>query len=134
MSEKEEEVAEAEGTELEEAIDAATEAVAVQANELQELSGSAGAAGEMELGNLLDVPVRVTVEVGHTRMTLGELVRLGPGSLVTLDRETHEPADVLVNGKVVARGEIVTVDQHYGVRITRVESLAQTPGAGDAAA
>jgi flagellar motor switch protein FliN len=105
---------------LEAAIDAATDAVAVQARELDELSPD-GVSGEpIGLDNILEVPVRVTVEIGRSRMSLGELVRLGPGSLVTLDREAHEPADILVNGKVVARGEIVTIDNAYGVRITSV--------------
>jgi flagellar motor switch protein FliN len=52
---------------------------------------------------------------------LGDLVRLKSGTLLELDRESHEPADILVNGKIVAHGEIVTVDNHYGVRITSVE-------------
>ena len=60
------------------------------------------------------------VPPGSAGITLGKLVTLGPGSLVTLDRESHEPADILVNGKVVARGEIVTLDKNYGVRITHV--------------
>ena len=71
-------------------------------------------------GNLIDVPIKVTVLVGRAEMTLGELVRLRPGSLVRLDREAHAPADILVNGKVVAQGEIVTIDDSYGVRITHV--------------
>lgn len=109
------------GSELEEAIDQATDSVNVQNAELQELSGNGVDTANMDLSTLLDVPVAVTVEVGHTRMTLGELVKLGPGSLVELDREAHEAADILVNGKIVARGEIVTIDQNYGVRITHVE-------------
>jgi flagellar motor switch protein FliN/FliY len=110
--------------ELERAIDEATEAVAIQARELEQLQPG-GATGEpLGLGHLLDVPVRVTVEVGRTRLTLAELVRLGPGSLVTLDRESHEPADILVNGKIVAKGEIVTLDGSYGVRISEVRSQA----------
>ncbi len=116
------ETQEAETTELEEAIDEATEAVAVQANQLQELAGGVAGSEALDLGSLLDVPVEVTVEVGQTRLTLGELVKLGPGSLVELERKAHEPADILVNGKIVARGEIVTMDQSYGVRITQVES------------
>ena len=115
------ETTEAAGSELEDAIDQATDSVKVQNAELQELSGSEGGSDNMDLSNLLDVPVAVTVEVGHTRMTLGELVKLGAGSLVELDREAHEAADILVNGKIVARGEIVTIDQNYGVRITHVE-------------
>jgi flagellar motor switch protein FliN/FliY len=105
---------------LEKAIDQATQAVEVQAVELDELQNAKPGAEPIGLNGLLDVSVRVTVEIGRTRMTLGELVKLGPGSLVELDRELHEPADVLVNGKVVARGEVVTVGDSYGVRITAV--------------
>ena len=121
MSE-EAEVEENAGEELEEALDEATEAVAVQAQELEELERQAGGGGEAGLGHLMDVPVRITVEVGRARLTLGELVKMNPGALLELDREAHEPADILVNGKVVARGEIVTIDESYGVRITSVES------------
>ena len=99
---------------IESAVDGATGAAA----ELAELAGE-GLSGEpIGIDNLLDVPVRITVQIGRTRMSLGELVALGPGSLVPLDREAHEPADILVNGRVVARGEVVTSDNSYGVRIT----------------
>ena len=106
---------------LEQAIDDATEAVAVQSSELEELGHSARHGENVGLDSLLDVPVQVTVHVGRAQVTLGELVKLTPGSLLELDRETHEPADILVNGKVVARGEIVTIDDTYGVRVTNVE-------------
>lgn len=106
---------------VEDAIDKATESVSVQASRLEELTAGAAADENVELARLMDVPVQVTVEVGRTRINLGELVGLGPGSLLELDREAHEPADILVNGKIVARGEIVTIDQSYGVRITHVE-------------
>ena len=94
-------------------------AVAVRATTLGELLDEE-ADGAMGLGVLMDMPVRVTVEVGRAEVRLGELCRLGPGSLLRLDREAHEPADILVNGKVVARGEIVTLDDAYGVRILEV--------------
>ena len=106
---------------LEAAIDQATEAVAVESARLDELSGAAADGPGLGMGNLMDVPVRVTVEIGRKRVTLSELSRMGPGSLLVLEREAHEPADILVNGKVVARGEIVTIDDRYGVRITSVE-------------
>ena len=132
MSEEEQDQATTEGAAsatptdgLEEAIEQATEAVAVQANQLEELDAIAPEGAEdgdpMSLSSLMDVPVQVTVEVGRTRMTLGELVSVRAGSLVELDREAHEPADILVNGKIVARGEIVTIDDTYGVRVTSVE-------------
>lgn len=105
---------------LEQAIDDATAAVAIHARELDELAVDPETGEPIGLESLLDVPVRVTVRIGRAQMTLGELVKLGPGSLVPLDREAHEPADVLVNGKVVARGEVVTIDNTYGVRITSV--------------
>ena len=118
MSEQEEQATDA--ADLEAAVDAATENVAVQANELEELTGSPAGEGA-GLAHLMEVPVHVTVEVGRTEISLGELAQLAPGSLLELDREAHEPADILVNGKVVARGEIVTIDESYGVRITSVE-------------
>lgn len=108
--------------ELEEAIDDATEAVSVQASQLDELSEGQTDGDPIGLDNLMDVPVRVTVQIGRASMSLGELVALAPGSLVPLDREAHEPADILVNGKIVATGEVVTIDGSYGIRITRVMS------------
>jgi len=105
---------------LERAIDEATEAVSVQTAVLDELAPRAMTGEPIGMDALLDVPVRVTVQIGRSRLTLGELVRLGPGSLIPLDREAHEPADILINGKVVARGEVVTIDNAYGVRITSI--------------
>jgi flagellar motor switch protein FliN/FliY len=101
-------------------IEAAAEAVLVEASRWSDLAPSRPAGEPVGLANLLDVPVRVTVEVGRARVPLAELVALAPGSVVTLDREAHEAADILVNGKVVARGEVVTLDGHYGVRVTSV--------------
>jgi flagellar motor switch protein FliN/FliY len=110
------------GDELEAKIDEATEAVSVQSSQLDELTGSGGHGEPLGLATLTDVPVRITVEIGRARLTLAELIELRAGSLIELDREAHEPADILVNGKVVARGEIVTMDDNYGVRITSLVS------------
>ena len=104
---------------LEQAVDQATEAVAVQVGAIDPMDGLTG--DPLGLESLLDVPVKVTVQIGRAAMSLGELMQLGPGSLVPLDREAHEPADILVNGKIVARGEVVTIESSYGVRITSVE-------------
>ncbi len=122
MSDPEQKKGAEEESELEQVLDDATEAVAVQTSELEELSGGATDGENVGLENLLDVPVQVTVHVGRARVTLGELVKLTPGSLLELDREAHEPADILVNGKVVARGEVVTIGDSYGVRVTGLES------------
>jgi flagellar motor switch protein FliN/FliY len=106
---------------IERALDQAAEAVAVGTRKLEELTQSAASGEELSLAQLSDVPIPVTVLVGRVRLTLGDLCRLKTGSLLELDREAHEPADILVNGKVVAHGEIVTIENHYGVRITAVE-------------
>lgn len=102
-------------------VEEAVEQVAVHANELADLASAAD--GEsLGLGVLKDVPVEVTIEVGRASLSFSKLVNLQRGEVVQLDRQAHEPADILVNGKVVARGEIVTLDKNYGVRITHVES------------
>src|SRR5262245_28202833 len=106
---------------IEKAIDDATQKVAVEVGKLTALPGTGPAGEPIGIDNLLGVPVRVTVEVGRARLTLAELVRLQAGSLVALDRDAHEPVDILVNGKIVARGEVVTIDARYGVRVTSVE-------------
>lgn len=76
------------------------------------------AAGDMAL--LMDVPLQVTVELGRTRMRIREVLDLAPGSIIELDRIAGEPVDVLVNGKQIARGEVVVINEEFGVRITEV--------------
>ena len=69
---------------------------------------------------LKSVPVTLSVEVGRTRMKIRDLLRLKQGSVIELERSAGEPLDVLVNNTVVAQGEIVLVNERYGVRLTRV--------------
>jgi flagellar motor switch protein FliN/FliY len=73
-----------------------------------------------ELERLYDVPVELAVEIGRTHMTIRETLALGPGSIVTLDRLAGEPVDLLVNGKPIARGEVVVIDEEFGLRVTEV--------------
>jgi flagellar motor switch protein FliN len=73
-----------------------------------------------ELSRLHDVPVELAVEVGRTKMTIREALALGPGSIVTLNRLAGEPVDLLVNGKPIARGEVVVIDEEFGLRVTEV--------------
>ena len=73
-----------------------------------------------ELARLHDVPVELAVEVGRTKMTIREALALGPGSIVTLNRLAGEPVDLLVNGKPIARGEVVVIDEEFGLRITEI--------------
>ena len=87
-----------------------------------------------ELERLNDVGLELTVEVGRTRMTLGQALALGPGSVITLDRLADQPVDLLVNGMPVARGEVVVIDDVFGLRVTQiVASAAQTAGQAQAA-
>jgi flagellar motor switch protein FliN/FliY len=76
--------------------------------------------GEADLTRLTDVTVELTVEVGRTHMSLGETMSLGQGSVVTLDRLADKPVDLLVNGRPIARGEVVVIDEQFGLRITEV--------------
>ena len=82
----------------------------------------AAAPGGAELERLYDVPVELAVEIGRTQMTIRETLALGPGSIVTLDRLAGEPVDLLVNGKPIARGEVVVIDEEFGLRVTEVAS------------
>jgi len=71
---------------------------------------------------LLDVSLPVSIELGRTRMTIAEILELGSGSIVELDRLAGEPVDILVNNKPLAKGEVVVVDENFGVRITSLVS------------
>jgi flagellar motor switch protein FliN/FliY len=75
-----------------------------------------------DLERLRDVPVELAVEIGRTRMTIGETLALGPGSIITLNRLAGEPVDLLVNGKPIARGEVVVIDEEFGLRVTEVST------------
>lgn len=91
-----------------------------------------GANGQpLDLDFILDIPLQVRVEVGRTRMMIQELLQLGKGSVIELNKLLGEPFEVLVNDKLVARGEVVVVNDRFGVRLTdiispneRVASLA----------
>jgi flagellar motor switch protein FliN len=71
-----------------------------------------------DLSLLADIPVEVAVEIGRLRMPLRELLSLEPGAVLELDRAADAPVDVLVNGRLVARGEVVVIDGEFGVRVT----------------
>jgi flagellar motor switch protein FliN/FliY len=85
---------------------------------------SPAAAEAAELERLHDVPVELAVEIGRTRMTIRETLALGPGSIVSLDRLAGDPVDLLVNGKPIARGEVVVIDEEFGLRVTEVVGSA----------
>jgi flagellar motor switch protein FliN/FliY len=78
-----------------------------------------------DLGRVIDVPVELAVEIGRTTMTIGETLSLAPGSIVSLNRLAGEPVDLLVNGKVIAQGEVVVIDEEFGMRISDIVSPHQ---------
>ncbi|TWT43024.1 Flagellar motor switch protein FliN [Thalassoglobus neptunius] len=71
-----------------------------------------------------DVQVHVSVELGRSRMTIHELLQLGEGSVIELDRNVSEPVDIIAQGVRIARGEVCIVEDHYAVRLTEIESDA----------
>ena len=77
-------------------------------------------AADTDIGLLLEVPLSISVELGRTSLTIRELLALGQGSILQLDRHAGEPVDVLVNGKRLARGEVVVIDEDFGIRVTEV--------------
>ncbi len=97
------------------------------AAQLGELGPGEGAGnGASDLSMVLDVPVELAVEIGRTTMTIGQTLALAPGSVVVLDRMAGEPVDLLVNGQRIARGEVVAIDEEFGLRITEVTSPEHT--------
>jgi flagellar motor switch protein FliN/FliY len=78
------------------------------------------AALDVDLSRLSDIPMELSVEIGRTHMTVGETLDLRVGSVVTLERLAGEAADLLVNGSAIARGEVVVIDEQYGLRITEI--------------
>ena len=84
-----------------------------------------GGGQEMNLNLILDVSVTLALEVGRARMPVRELLQLTPGAVVELDRLAGEPLDVLVNGVRIARGEVVVVNEKFGIRLTDVVSASE---------
>ena len=80
---------------------------------------------DSNISMIMDVPLQVTVELGRTRKLIREILELAPGSVVELDKLAGEPVDILVNGKIVAKGEVVVIDENFGVRITGIVSMQE---------
>jgi len=78
-----------------------------------------------DLEMILDIPVRLSMEVGNTQISIRELLQLGQGSVIELDRLAGEPLDVLVNGTLIAHGEVVVVNDKFGLRMTDVISPSE---------
>jgi flagellar motor switch protein FliN/FliY len=92
----------------------------------RELSHERSEAGPTQaLDFLLDIPLQITVELGRTRMLIKDLLQLSQGSVVELEKLAGEPMDILISNKLVARGEVVVVNEKFGVRLTDIISPAE---------
>jgi flagellar motor switch protein FliN/FliY len=89
------------------------------------LDGGGAVPAPKNIEFILDIPMQVTVQVGSTKMVIRELLQLGQGSVIELEKLAGEPMEVLVNNKLVARGEVVVVNEKFGIRLTDVISAAE---------
>ena len=93
----------------------------VQPAQFQSFSGDySGIETHENIGLIMDVPLEVTVELGRTRKSISEILDFAPGTIIELDKIAGEPIDVLVNGKFVAKGEVVVIEESFGVRVTEI--------------
>ena len=101
------------------------EVQAVELEELQEERGMISADEKRKLETILDIPVTISMEVGRSQISIRNLLQLNQGSVVELDRVAGEPLDVLVNGTLIAHGEVVVVNDKFGIRLTDVISQTE---------
>jgi flagellar motor switch protein FliN/FliY len=101
--------------------------------QIQETASSAANVSPVDIARVMDVPVQLTAEIGRTRITIKNLLQLSQGSVVELDGLAGQPLDVLINGYLIAQGEVVVVNDKYGIRLTdiitpseRMQKLART--------
>lgn len=111
----------------------------IEYEQFDQASGAKGSSlsDDPDLRRLSDIPMELSVELGRTQMTVGETLDLRVGSVVTLDSAAGEPAGLLVNGTAIARGEVIVVDERYGLRVTEIlegNQIACSPGPGEQAA
>jgi flagellar motor switch protein FliN len=86
------------------------------------VAAGAGSSDDADLSLVFDLPVELAVEIGRTTMTIRETLAIAPGSLIQLNRLAGEPVDLLVNGHRIARGEVVAIDEEFGLRVTEIVS------------
>jgi flagellar motor switch protein FliN/FliY len=101
-----------------------TQSGGVASAELEELVDDSvpASSGDIKMDAILDVPVTVSMEIGRTNLNIRNLLQLNQGSVVELDRLAGEPMDVLVNGTLIAKGEVVVVNEKFGIRLTDIVS------------
>lgn len=97
----------------------------VRSVEFAQITPSAKSGDRSPLDLILDVHLAATVELGRSKLIIRDILALGPGSVVELDKLAGEPADLLINGKPLARGEVVVIDDHFGLRVTEIMSPSE---------
>ena len=98
---------------------------AMPAAEARDLTTTSDGARHGNLDFILDIPMKLTVELGRSQMLINELLKLGRGSVIELSKLAGEPLDILANQRLIARGEVVVVNEKYGIRITEIISPAE---------
>jgi len=104
------------------------EPVSAQTVEFEDFDDTAYTQIPKQLELLYDVPLEITVELGRSKLSLKEVMDLNIGSIIELDKLTGEHVDILVNGKVIAKGEVVVVSESFGVRVTEIVNPKQRIG------
>lgn len=99
----------------------------VQGVQFPELSPTAGTGEQRNIGLLMDVSMELTVELGRTKWKIKEILGMGEGTIIALDKLAGEPVDILVNNNLIARGEVVVIDENFGVRVTEIVSTLDRP-------
>jgi flagellar motor switch protein FliN/FliY len=97
----------------------------VQPVQFPTLQGGVQASEPGNIGLLMDVYMELTVELGRTRKLVKDILTIGEGSIIELDKLAGEPVDILVNHKLIAKGEVVVIDENFGVRVTEIVSQAE---------
>jgi len=107
------------------ALEEQADAEAAPAAAFNEVVDDSVAGSDINLDVVLDIPVNISMEIGRTKISIRNLLQLNQGSVVELDRLAGEPMDVLVNGTLIARGEVVVVNEKFGIRLTDIISPAE---------
>ena len=116
-----EQIAEAEPQEpVAEAAETPLEMPEAHGAEFARLDAPAHAEGQASLDLIMDLELRLTAELGRAELMIRDVLQLGPGSIIELDKTVGEPVDILVNNRLIARGEVVVIDDSFGVRITEI--------------
>jgi len=108
-----------------EPVDDVKAAIFQEVEKQDEMGASSISSDDLNLDVILDVPVTLSMEIGRTQINIRNLLQLNQGSVVELDRFAGEPLDVLVNGTLVAHGEVVVINEKFGIRLTDVISVSE---------